>query len=94
MKLPDPQPLALRIARALLILSLRPELRKRLRAIFRIADAEVPQALAQGATPVAVESVLAGAIKVATAVAPTSDEVRTVAALYDVISAAVPLARR
>jgi hypothetical protein len=94
MKLPRLQPLVLRASRALLLYSLRPEIRRRLRGIFRVADAEVPKALVRGAAPVAIEGILAQAIKYATCAEPTNDEVQVVAALYDVMAAAIPLSRR
>jgi hypothetical protein len=87
-------PLAVRLARALLIRALRPQLRRQLAAIFADADATVPQALAEGAAPIVVEGLLAQAVKKATGLQATSAEAQVIGALFDVVAAAVPLSRR
>jgi hypothetical protein len=94
MKMPSIQPWALRLARALLVRSLRPAIRRQLAAVFAEADATVPQALAASAAPIVIEGLLVGAINKATGLRPTSAEAQVVGALFDVVAAAVPLERR
>lgn len=94
MRLPNFQPLVLRVAHALLVMSLRPAIRKRLRAVFKLADAEVPQALVQGAAPIVIEGLIVQAVTKATGVQPTSAEAQVIGALFDAVAAAVPLSRR
>jgi hypothetical protein len=88
------QPLAVRLARALLIRALRPQLRRQLAAIFAETDATIPQALAEGAAPIVVEGLLAQAVKKATGLQATSAEAQVLGALFDVVAAAVPAANR
>jgi hypothetical protein len=94
MKMPSIQPWALRLARALLVRSLRPAIRRQLAAVFAEADATVPQALAASAAPIVIEGLLVGAVTKATGVQPTRAEAEVIGALFDVVAAAVPLARR
>jgi hypothetical protein len=94
MKLPNLQPWALRLARALLVRSLRPQIRRQLAAVFAEADTTVPRALVDGVAPIVVEGLLVGAITKATGVQPTRAEAEVIGALFDVLAAAVPLARR
>lgn len=82
------QPLALRIARVLLIQSLRPALRRALPAILRAADVEVPQALARGAAPIVVEGLLVQAVRNATGLQPSSAETQVLGTLFDVVASA------
>lgn len=88
------EPLAVRLARALLVRTLRPQLRRQLAAIFADADATVPQALAAGASPIVVEGLLLMAAKQATGLQATRAEAQVLGALFDVVAAAVPLNRR
>jgi hypothetical protein len=94
MKLSNLHPLVLRLARALLVRSLRPAIRRQLAAVFAEADATVPQALAASAAPIVIEGLLVGAIRKATGVQPTLAEAEVIGALFDVMAAAVPLNRR
>ena len=94
MKMPSIQPWALRLARALLVRSLRPAIRRQLAAVFAEADATVPQALAASAAPIVIEGLLVGAVTKATGVHPTRAEAEVIGALFDVLAAAVPLSRR
>lgn len=87
-------PLAVRLARALLIRALRPALRRQLADIFREADATIPEALAAGAAPIVVEGLLVQGVKRATGIQPTSAEAQVIGALFDVVAAAVPLNKR
>ena len=88
------QPLALRLARALLVRSLRPAIRRQLAAIFAEADTTVPKALVDGVAPIVVEGLLVGAVTKATGLQPTRAEAQVLGALFDVVAAAVPLTRR
>jgi hypothetical protein len=95
MKMPQSlAPLAVRLARALLVRALRPQLRRHLAAIFAETDATVPKALADGAAPIVVEGLLALAAKNATGLQATRAEAQVLGALFDVMAAAVPLTRR
>jgi hypothetical protein len=88
------QPLALRLARALLVRSLRPAIRRQLAAIFAEADTTVPKALVDGVAPIVVEGLLVGAVTKATGLQPTRAEAQVLGALFDVVAAAVPVSRR
>lgn len=94
MKLPNVQPLVLRLVRALLVRSLRPSIRRKLAAVFAEADTTVPQALAASAAPIVIEGLLVQAVKQATGELPSRDEAQVIGALFDVLAAAVPLERR
>ena len=94
MKLSNLHPLVLRLARALLVRSLRPAIRRQLAAVFAEADATVPQALAASAAPIVIEGLLVQAVSKATGVQPTLAEAEVIGALFDVLAAAVPLSRR
>jgi hypothetical protein len=95
MKLPQSlAPLAVRLARALLIRALRPQLRRQLAAIFAETDATIPESLAAGAPPIVVEGLIVQAVKRATGIQPTASDIQVIGALFDVVAAAVPLARR
>ncbi len=82
MKMPSIQPWALRLARALLVRSLRPAIRRQLAAVFAEADATVPQALAASAAPIVIEGLLVGAVTKATGVQPTRAEAEVIGALF------------
>jgi hypothetical protein len=88
MRLPNFQPLVLRVSRWLLVQGLRPEIRDRLRGVFKLADQTVPKALAEGAGPLVVDGLLVQAVTKVTGVKPTSAEAQIISALFDVVASA------
>ena len=84
----------IRVARLLLRRVLRKALADGLPRVFKILDEKVPRALTQQVAPVIVEGLIVDAITRATGIRPTAVEVQAVAALFDPLAAAVPIARR
>jgi hypothetical protein len=84
----------IRVARLLLRRVLRKALAAALPRVFRILDETLPRALTKQVAPVFIEGLIVDAIHRSTGIRPTAIEVQAVAALFDPLAAAVPLARR
>ena len=84
----------IRVARLLLRRVLRKALVAALPRVFKILDDTLPRALTKQVAPVFIEGIIADSITRATGIRPTALEVQAVAALFDPLAAAVPLARR
>ena len=86
--------IAIRIARRLLRGVLRKSLAEGLPRVFKLLDDKVPRALQQQVAPVMIEGIISDSITRATGIRPTAVEIQAVAALFDPLAAAVPIARR
>jgi hypothetical protein len=84
----------IRVARLLLRRVLRKALAEGLPRVFKLLDEKIPQALTQQVAPVIIEGIIVDSIHRATGIRPTPLEIQAVAALFDPLAAAVPLARR
>ena len=84
----------IRVARLLLRRVLRKALADGLPRVFKLLDEKIPRALQQQVAPVIIEGIIGDSITRATGIHPTAVEIQAVAALFDPLAAAVPLARR
>jgi len=84
----------IRVARLLLRRVLRKALAEGLPRVFKLLDEKIPRALQQQVAPVIIEGIIGDSITRATGIHPTAVEIQAVAALFDPLAAAVPLARR
>ena len=87
-------PLAIGAARLLLETTLRKPIRRDLRRVFFLLDQALPGSLHQHVEPSIVEDLIADAIKRATGITATDEEVTAVAGLFDPRKAMVHLSRR
>ena len=86
--------IALALSRMLLKQMLRRAVIRSLPRVFRLLDQSIPRALEQKVAPVVVEGLIVDAVTKATGLRPTPSEVQAVAALFDPLAAAIPMARR
>ena len=86
--------IAIHIAHRLLRRVLRKPLADGLPRVFKLLDEKIPRALTQQVAPVIIEGIIGDSITRATGIHPTAVEIQAVAALFDPLAAAVPLARR
>jgi hypothetical protein len=84
----------IRVARLLLRRVLRKALANGLPLVFKILDETLPRALTKQVAPVFIEGIISDSITRATGIHPSAVEIQAVAALFDPLAAAVPLARR
>jgi hypothetical protein len=84
----------IRVARLLLRRVLRKALADGLPRVFKLLDENLPRALTKQVAPVIIEGIIGDSITRATGIHPTAVEIQAVAALFDPLAAAVPLARR
>jgi len=84
----------IRVARLLLRRVLRKALAEGLPRVFKLLDEKIPRALTQQVAPVIIEGIIGDSITRATGIHPSAVEIQAVAALFDPLAAAVPLARR
>jgi hypothetical protein len=87
-------PIAIRAARFLLRLAIRPVLRRVLPEVFRELDAAIPGALVSKVAPVVIEGLIIRAVVKRTGMNPTMGEVDAIAGLFDPRRAARPLSIR
>ena len=88
------KPALLSFSRYLARIAIQQGVRRALPTIYRRIDEALPAAMLSKASPAFVENLIIEAITKATGLKPTAADVSGVAALYDPIAAAIPLARR
>jgi hypothetical protein len=88
------RPILLSISRYLARAAVREAVGRALPSIYARLDKRIPEALEQGVSPSGIECIIGDTIAEKARLKPTQHDIDSVDAIYSVIAASVPLAKR